>query len=160
MHQSKMVLVGRLVGDAETRQVGDSMVTNFTVAVDTNQRLTAAQRAELGVDNEYATATAFWRCTTWGNWGSSLVGNGSLMKGVMVSVQGEVEVDPVTHAPKTFTRNNGEVGTSLNLRLDQGNQGLTVLSSRADRERLAGGATAAAPVAHTAPQEVEEEIIF
>lgn len=158
MHQSKMTLVGRLLRDPELRQVGESWVVNFGVAVDTEQRLTAAQREEMGEENEYATATAYWNCAAWGNWPAALVNNGSLVKGVRVAVEGDVLVDPITHGPEAFERKDGTPGASLKLRCSNGRGGLIVLDSRAERA-AAGNATSAAVV--DAPfEEEEEEIIF
>lgn len=157
MHQGKMNLVGRLLRDAEVRQVGESYVVNFGVAVDTEQRLTAAQREEMGVENEYETATAYWNCSAWGNWAASLVNNGSLVKGVRVAVQGEVLVDPISHGPEAFLRKTGEPGASLKLRCDNGRGGLMVLDTRAERAAMGSGT----PVVEDAPfEEDEEEIIF
>jgi single-strand DNA-binding protein len=103
----KVIVVGNLGGDPEMRYMPDgTAVTNFSVA--TNRRWND-QRTGQQVDE-----TTWFRVSVWGR--QAETANQYLSKGRRVLVEGRLTPDPQTGGPRTFTRQDGTVGASYDLR--------------------------------------------
>ena len=103
----KVIVVGYLGRDPEMRYMPDgTAVTNFSIA--TNRRWT--DRAS----GEPRDETTWFRVSVWGR--QAETANEYLSKGSQVLVEGRLEVDPQTGGPRLFTRQDGSVGTSYELR--------------------------------------------
>ncbi len=103
----KVIVVGNLGGDPEMRYMPDgTAVTNFSVA--TNRRWTDRQTGQ-PVDE-----TTWFRVSVWGR--QAETANQYLSKGRRVLVEGRLTPDPQTGGPRTFTRQDGTVGASYDLR--------------------------------------------
>ncbi len=97
----KLILVGNLGSDPEMRYLPNgTAVANFNMA--TSNRYTS--------DGNKVEETTWWRITVWGKQAENA--NQYLSKGGKVLVEGQIKPDPETGTPKTFTRNDGSVGTS------------------------------------------------
>ena len=90
----KLIAIGNLTRDPESRQVGDKYVTNFTIAVNRRKKIEGQQDAD------------FFRISAWGKLGENC--QKYLTKGKKVCVVGSVSV----HAYKD---NNGEAKANLEL---------------------------------------------
>jgi single-strand DNA-binding protein len=103
----KLIVVGRLGRDPEMRYLPDgTAVTNFSIATGrtwTDSR-TGEQREE----------TTWIRVSVWGRQAETT--NEYLSKGRLVLVEGRLEADPQTGGPRMFTRQDGTVGTSFEMR--------------------------------------------
>lgn len=98
-----VILVGYLGRDPEMRYTPSGQaVTNFNVA--TNRQYTAS-------DGTSVKETAWFRISVWGKQAESC--SQYLRKGSKVLVEGRLNVDPATGGPRTYTRNDGSVGASL-----------------------------------------------
>ncbi len=105
----KVIVVGRLGGDPEMRYMPDgTAVTNFSVA--TNRRWT--DRAT----GEPRDETTWFRVSVWGR--QAETANEYLSKGRQVLVEGRLNSDPQTGGPRLFTRQDGSVGASYELRAE------------------------------------------
>lgn len=103
----KVIVVGNLGNDPEMRYMPDgTAVTNFSVA--TNRQWTDQATGE-GVEQ-----TTWYRVSVWGRQAESC--NEYLKKGRTVLVEGRMNADPDTGGPRLFTRQDGTVGTSYELR--------------------------------------------
>jgi len=103
----KIIIVGNLGGDPEMRYMADgTAVTNFSVA--TNRRWT--DRAS----GEPRDETTWFRVSVWGR--QAETANEYLSRGRRVLVEGRLQSDPQTGGPRTFTRQDGTVGSSYELR--------------------------------------------
>ncbi|MFN2135838.1 MAG: single-stranded DNA-binding protein [Candidatus Promineifilaceae bacterium] len=103
----KVIIVGNLGGDPEMRYMPDgTAVTNFSVA--TNRRWND-QRTGQQVDE-----TTWFRVSVWGR--QAETANQYLSKGRRVLVEGRLTPDPQTGGPRTYTRQDGTVGASYELR--------------------------------------------
>ena len=88
--------VGRIGKDAQTRDVGQSKVTSFSVA------------SNVGYGDK---KTTIWLdCSIWGDRGVNLVD--ALKKGAEITVTGEL-------SEREWTNNDGETKKSLSLRIDR-----------------------------------------
>ena len=115
----KLTIVGNLGRDPEMRYMSDGKaVTNLNVA--TNRVYTK--------DGQKVTETTWVRVTLWG--ASAENANSYLKKGRQVLVDGYLNPDPNTGSPKTFTRNDGTIGTSYEM---TGNR-IVYLGNRADAD--------------------------
>lgn len=90
------VATGRLGRDAETRSVGETTVTGFSLASDVGY---GDKKTTLWVD-----------CSVWGKRGTAL--QDYLTKGTKVTVVGEL-------SEREYTNNNGEEKKSLSLRVNE-----------------------------------------
>lgn len=98
-----VILVGNLGKDPEMRYTPSGQaVTSFSVA--TNRQYTSS-------DGTPVKETAWFRVSAWGK--QAEVCNQYLRKGSKVLVEGRLNIDPATGGPRTFTRNDGSVGASL-----------------------------------------------
>lgn len=103
----KITIVGNLGGDPEMRYMPDgTAVTNFSVA--TNRRWTNQQTGEP------AEETTWFRVSVWGRQAESA--NQYLSKGRQVLVEGRLRPDPQTGGPRMYTRQDGTVGASFEIR--------------------------------------------
>jgi single-strand DNA-binding protein len=103
----KIILVGNLGRDPEMRYLPDgTAVTNLSVA--TNRRWT--DRAS----GEQREQTVWFRVSVWGPQAETV--NQYLSKGRQVLVEGRLEADPETGGPRLFTRQDGTVGASYEVR--------------------------------------------
>jgi single-strand DNA-binding protein len=101
----KIIVVGYLGGDPEMRYMPDgSAVTNFSLA--SSRRYT--DRNGQPVDE-----TTWFRVSAWGR--QAETANQYLSKGRMVLVEGRMRPDPQTGGPRTFTRQDGTVGSSYEI---------------------------------------------
>ena len=94
----RVQFIGNLGSDPEMRYVNDSVVTNFSVAVNKNYTRQNGERVE---------ETKWYRVSCWGRQAETV--NQYLSKGSKVFVEGEVEA---SH----YTTDQGEVRTSLDVR--------------------------------------------
>jgi single-strand DNA-binding protein len=76
-------------------------VTNFSVAVDDSYTSSSGERVK---------RTIWFRISTWGKQAENC--NQYLKKGRKVLVEGRLSVDAATGGPRTFTRQDGTVGTN------------------------------------------------
>lgn len=105
MHQ-RLIIVGNLGRDPEMRYSPDGKaVTTFQVA--TSRRWTDAGGA---LHEE----TAWFRCATFGK--QAEVCNQYLSKGKKVYVEGQLVVDEKSGGPRIYTRRDGTVGASFEVR--------------------------------------------
>ncbi len=128
----RIIIVGNLGRDPELRYTpSGTPVTNFSVA--TNRTYTNAQ-------GEQVKETIWFRVSAWGKTAETT--NQYLRKGSRVLVEGRLIADPNTGGPRLWTRQDGTVGTSFEVRA------ITVrfLSSREEAEALAQSTPDAAPV--------------
>lgn len=105
----KVIIVGNLGGDPEMRYMPDgSAVTSFSVA--TNRRWTDKGTGQ-PVDE-----TTWFRVSVWGRQAETT--NQYLARGRRVLVEGVLVPDKTTGGPRLFTRQDGTVGTSFEIRAD------------------------------------------
>ena len=103
----KIIIVGNLGSDPEMRYMPDgTAVTNFSVA--TNRRWTD------GRSGEPRDETTWFRVSVWGR--PAETANQYLSKGRRVLVEGRIQGDPQTGGPRLFTRQDGTVGASFEIR--------------------------------------------
>ena len=137
----KVIIMGNLGGDPEMRYMQDgTAVTNFSVA--TNRKWTDKASGEPREE------TIWFRVSVWGR--QAEAANEYLSKGRQVLVEGELRGDPQTGSPRTFTRQDGTVGASFDLR---------AFNFRFVGGRDTAGFEAGAPAEGSAAQE-EDEIPF
>lgn len=82
-------------------------VTNFSMAT---------TRSVPDGNNGYKDETTWWRVTVWGKQAESA--NQYLSKGKKVLVEGVITPDPNTGNPRTFTRRDGSIGASFEIKAD------------------------------------------
>ena len=105
----KIIIIGNLGGDPEMRYLPSGMaVTNFSVA--TSRRWNDSQTGQ-PVDE-----TTWFRVSVWGK--QAEVANQYLAKGRKVLVEGTITPDGQTGGPRTFTRRDGTVGASFEIRAE------------------------------------------
>ena len=139
----KVILVGNLGRDPEMRYTpSGQQVTTFSMA--TSEKWT-------GQDGQLQERTIWWRVTVWGKQAENV--NQYLKKGSKVLVEGRMNADPKTGNPRTFTRQDGSVGTSFEVTAAT----VKFLSSRA--ESTGAGQPSGEMVEADAPAE-EGEIPF
>lgn len=103
----KIIIAGNLGRDPEMRYMPDgTAVTSMNVA--TNRTWT--DRAS----GEPRKETTWFRVSVWGR--QAEVANQYLSKGRQVLVEGVLQSDPQTGGPKTYTRQDGTVGASFEVR--------------------------------------------
>ena len=104
MYQS-MTIIGRLGRDPEMRYMpnGDP-VTSFNVATD---------RAYTDKSGQKVKETIWFRVSVFGKQAETV--NQYLSKGKMVLVEGRLNADAKTGGPKTYTRQDGTVGSSFDV---------------------------------------------
>lgn len=109
----KITIAGNLGRDPEMRYMPDgTALTSFSVAVS---------------DGYGDTKKTIWfRVSVWGK--RAEVANQYLTKGAKVLVEGRLAADPNTGAPRLWTRQDGTVAASFEIRADN----FTFLSSKAD----------------------------
>ncbi|HSH05189.1 MAG TPA: single-stranded DNA-binding protein [Anaerolineae bacterium] len=115
----KVIIVGNLGRDPEMRYMPDgTAVTNFSVA--TTRRWTNK------ATGEPVEETAWFRVSVWGR--QAETANQYLARGRKVLVEGVLQVERGTGGPRTYTRQDGTVGASFEIRADT----VRFLSSRQD----------------------------
>ena len=103
----KIIIVGNLGRDPEMRYMADgTAVTNLSVA--TNRRWNDPN------SGEQREQTTWFRVSVWGRQAETV--NQYLSKGRRVLVEGRLEADPETGGPRLFTRQDGTVGASYEIR--------------------------------------------
>ncbi len=144
----KVMLIGNLGRDPEMRYTPQGTpVTTFTVA--TNRVYTNAA-------GEQMQETVWFRVSAWGRLAETC--NQYLRRGMRVYIEGRLVPDPNTGSPRMFTRQDGTVGTSFELRA----QVVKFLSSRQDMAAAEGAAPAsgtAAPASSVDDLPAEEDEI-
>ncbi len=131
----QVIVVGNLGGDPEMRYLPDgTAVTNFSVA--TNRRWNDRNTGQ-PVDE-----TTWFRVSVFGRQAESA--NQYLSKGRRVLVEGRLTPDPQTGGPRTFSRQDGTVGASYELRANtvQFLGGRDEASSAGGGDSFGGGAPA------------------
>ena len=143
----RIIIVGNLGRDPEMRYTPQGTpVTNFSVA---------ANRVYTNANGEQVKETIWFRISAWGKLAETC--NQYLKRGMRVLVEGRLVPDLSTGGPRIYTRSDGTVGATYEVRADV----VRFLTSRAEAEELAaaaGESSAAAPV-DDLPGE-EEEIPF
>lgn len=116
----KIIIAGNVGRDPEMRYMPDGRaVTNFSVAVS---------------DGWGENKTTIWfRVSVWGK--RAETANQYLTRGQKVLIEGRLRVDPATGAPRVFTRQDGTVGTSLEISADN----FTFLSSKGEVDQSFSG---------------------
>ncbi len=146
----KVILIGNLGRDPELRYTPQGTpVTTFTVA--TNRVYTNAA-------GEQTQETVWFRVSAWGRLAETC--NQYLRRGMRVYIEGRLVPDPNTGSPRMFTRQDGTVGTSFELRA----QVVKFLTSRQEMGNLeaaapASGSAAAAPSSSVDDLPAEEDEI-
>jgi single-strand DNA-binding protein len=103
----KIIVVGNLGGDPEMRYMPDgTAVTNFSLA--TNRRWNDSKTGQQ-VDE-----TTWFRVSVWGR--QAETANQYLSKGRRVLIEGRLQPDPQTGGPRLWTRQDGTVGASFEIR--------------------------------------------
>ncbi len=103
----KIIVVGNLGRDPEMRYLPDgTAVTNFSIA--TNRRWTDR------VSGEPREETTWFRVSVWGR--QAETANQYLSRGKSVLVEGALQSDPQTGGPRLYTRQDGTVGSSYEIR--------------------------------------------
>lgn len=101
---NKVTILGRIGKEPELKYMatGDSLVT-FTVATD------------FGVKrgDKFENITSWWRCTMFGKRAEKF--NEYAAKGAMILVEGRLNLDPETGAPRTYTDKDGKVRATLEM---------------------------------------------
>jgi single-strand DNA-binding protein len=142
----KVIVVGYLGRDPEMRYMADgTAVTNFNLA--TSRRWTDRNSGQT-VDE-----TTWFRVSVWGR--RAEAANQYLQKGSRVLVEGRLQPDPQTGGPRLYTRQDGSVGSSFELRAFN----FEFMSARGEDTggfSSAGGDTAGG----AAPAQEEDEIPF
>ncbi len=142
----KIIVVGNLGRDPEMRYMPDgTAVTNFSIA--TNRRWTNSQTGQ-PVDE-----TTWFRISVWGRQAETT--NQYLSKGRKVLVEGRLAADPQTGGPKLFTRQDGSVGSSFEIRADS----VKFIGGR-DEASFEGDGGEGGEYAGNAPAQEEDEIPF
>lgn len=105
----KIIIIGHLGSDPEMRYLANGTpVTSFNVA--TSRRWTDQQSGQ-PVDE-----TTWFRVTVWNKQAESC--NQYLSKGQKVLIEGVLSPDKATGGPKTFTRRDGTIGASFEIRAE------------------------------------------
>lgn len=105
----KMIVVGNLGSDPDMRYMPDgTAVTSFSLA--TNRKWTDRQTSNLVEE------TTWFRVSVWGRQAETT--NQYLKKGRRVLVEGVLTPDRQTGGPRTYTRQDGTVGASFDVRAD------------------------------------------
>lgn len=117
----KLIAIGNLTRDPETRAIGDKTVTNFTIAVSRRKKIEGQPEAD------------FFRVSAWGKLGE--ICKNYLTKGKKCAVTGTVSV----HAYKD---NSGEAKASLELFADE----VEFLSAKQDGAAQAQDPSGGTPV--------------
>lgn len=137
----KIIVVGHLGNSPDMRYLPDgTAVVGFSIA--TNKRWTDKQTGE-PVDE-----TTWFRVSVWGKQAEAC--NEYLDKGRKVLVEGSLQPDRNTGGPRLWTRQDGSVGASFEIKADT----VRFLSGREETE-----SGSASGFDHSAPQE-EDEIPF
>ena len=97
--------VVRLGGDPETKDVGETTVTNFS----------AAHTHRYKKDGEWEETPVWLRCAMWGNRGQVI--QDYVAKGRQIEIVGELVPDPDTGGPRIWFGNDGEPRASFEVRL-------------------------------------------
>lgn len=99
----KLIIAGNLGRDPEMRYApSGNAVTNLSVA--TNRKYTTK-------DGELVKETTWFRVSVWGKAAEAC--NQYLKKGGAVLIEGRLNADKTTGGPRTFTRQDGTMGTSF-----------------------------------------------
>ena len=105
----KITIVGNLGRDPEMRYMPDgTAVTNLSIA--TNRRWTDRSSGEQREE------TTWFRVDIWGR--QAEAANQYLSRGRQVLVEGRLRPDPETGGPRLYTRQDGTVGSSFELRAE------------------------------------------
>ena len=140
----EVLLVGNLGRDPEMRYFPDgTAVTNFSLACNEVR----------GQGDDRTKITAWFRVSVFGNQAEAC--NTYLQQGSQVLVKGKLQFDPQTGGPKLWTRQDGSVGTSFEVRAFQ----VKFLSGGGQAGEQAPHATQAGEPAGTYGDE-EDEIPF
>jgi single-strand DNA-binding protein len=143
MSYHKILITGNLGRDPEMRFTPSGQaVTSFSVAV--NETYT-------NNNGEKVKKTIWFRVTAWGK--QAEICNQYLKKGSMVLIEGRMNADPATGAPRIFTRQDGTAGASFEVTA----QTVRFLSSRGDSE---GGPVAGSGGMEMAEIPPEDDIPF
>lgn len=112
----KIILTGNLGRDPEMRYTPSGQaVTSFSVAV---------TESYTNKSGENVKKTAWFRCAAWGK--QAEICNQYLKKGSKVLVEGQMDYDVTTGAPKLWTKQDGSTGTAFEVRV----MSIEFLSSR------------------------------
>jgi single-strand DNA-binding protein len=103
----KIIVLGHLGGDPETRDVNGQSVCNFSLATSCKWNNAQGQQVE---------ETTWFRVTVWGK--RADVAQQYLTKGSKVLVEGRLKPDPDTGGPRIFTRQDGTAGATFELTAD------------------------------------------
>jgi single-strand DNA-binding protein len=125
MSYQKIVIVGNLGRDPEMRYTpGGQAVTNFNMA--TNRQYTAS-------NGERVKETTWFRISAWGRQAETC--NQYLKMGSRVLVEGRLNPDKETGAPRVYERRDGSTGSSYEITAER----VVFMSSRDDQASDQGG---------------------
>lgn len=106
MSYQKITIAGNLGRDPEMRYMADgTAVTNLNVATN---------RSWTNNDGERIQETTWFRVSVWGN--RAEVANQYLSKGDKILVEGRLQADPATGAPRLWQRQDGSMSASFEIR--------------------------------------------
>lgn len=142
----KIIVAGYLGGDPEMRYMPDgTAVTGFSVA--TSRRWNDAQ-------GQQVEETTWFRASIWGR--RAEVAHQYLTKGSQVLIEGRLKPDPQTGSPRLWTRQDGTVGASYEITVEN----FSFIGSRDSAEGGTGQErTSHQPASQPAPVE-EDDIPF
>ena len=122
----KITIVGNLGRDPEMRYMADgTAVTSFSVAT---------SRSWTGKDGQRNDETLWFRVNVWGRQAETT--NQYLSKGKKVLVEGVLQGDPATGGPRLWSRQDGSMAASFEIRADT----IRFLSGR-NEDNAGGGYT-------------------
>ena len=120
----KIIIVGNLGGDPEMRYTPSGQaVTNFSVA---------SNRKYTGSDGQRVDETTWFRISAWGRQAETC--NQYLRRGSKVLIEGRLNPDQATGAPRIWTRQDGTPAASFEITA----QSVQFLSTRAEDESFQG----------------------
>jgi single-strand DNA-binding protein len=141
----QIIIVGNLGRDPEMRYTpSGTPVTSMNVA--TNRKYT-------GSDGQVVKETTWFRVSVFGKQAETCAQY--LKKGSSVLVEGRLQSDPKTGGPRTYTRNDGTLGTNFEIFANT----VRFMSSR-DGGGASSGSAASGGIDDDVPVANEEEIPF
>lgn len=109
MSYQKVVVVGNLGKDPEMRYLPSGQaVTNFNIASNRSYTDSSGQRVK---------ETTWFRVSAWGR--QAEICNQYLTKGKQVLIEGRLNPDPATGAPRVYQRQDGTWGSQYELTADR-----------------------------------------
>lgn len=140
----RVTILGNMGQDPEMRYMPDgTAVTGFSVATNSSRVDTES--------GERIKMTTWFRCSCWGKRGEAI--NEYFKKGKPILVEGRLKSDPQTGGPKMFQRQDGSMGATYELTVDNWS-----FAGSSDEE--SGGQNSSGFATGTKEAQEEDEIPF